>query len=304
MIPWGRLTFLLAQSVRDFDLPSIRVWHSHHGCPGSACTWFRFPTEYPSLTLSPRLSWLSMYVISISYRISESDTLTTLVLAQPVRDFDFLQDIRVWHSHHGCPCSGCTWFRFPTEYSTLTLSPRLSWLRLYVISISNWISDSDTLTTVVLAQPVRDFDFQLNIRVWHSPRLSWLRVYVISISYWISESDTLTTVVLAQVVRDFDFLLNIRVWHSHHGFPGSVCTWFRFPTEYSTLTLSPRLSWLSMYVISISYRIFESDTLTTVVLAQHVRDFDFSQNIQDDSEIIPCILTAGMSFQRVLIPID
>ena len=89
---------------------------------------------------------------------------------------------------------------------------------------------------------------------------------MISIFYRISESDALTTVALAQLVpdalttvvlaqrvRDFDFLQNIRV-----------------------MTLSPRLSWLSMYVISISYQIAESDTLTTVVLAQPVRDFDFS----------------------------
>ena len=34
-----------------------------------------------------------MYVISISYRISESNTLPTVVLAQGVRDFDFVQKI-------------------------------------------------------------------------------------------------------------------------------------------------------------------------------------------------------------------
>ena len=126
--------------------------------------------------------------------------------------------------------SVCTWLRSP-DYLSLTVSPRLSWLRVYVISISYRIFESDTLTAVVLAQGVRDFDFLQNIWVWHSPRLSWLSLYVISISYRIFESDTLTTVVLAQVVGDFDFLQNIRVWHSHHGCPGSGCTWFRFPTE-------------------------------------------------------------------------
>ena len=63
---------VLAQWVRDFD--------------------FR---EYPSLTLPPRMSWLSLYAISIFYRISESDTLPTVVLAQFVRYFDFLENIRV-----------------------------------------------------------------------------------------------------------------------------------------------------------------------------------------------------------------
>ena len=87
---WKRLTFSLAQFVCDFDfLQNIRVSHSRHGCLRSVCTWFWFPTEYPSLTLSPRLS-SSMYVISISYRISESDILPTSLLAQGVRDFYFL----------------------------------------------------------------------------------------------------------------------------------------------------------------------------------------------------------------------
>ena len=118
-----------------------------------------------------------------------------------------------------------TWSQSP-EYPSLTLL--LSWLRVYVISISYRISESDTLTTVVLAQDVCDFNFLQNIRVWHYHHV-------------------------AQPVRDFDFLQNIRVWHSHHGCPGSGCTWFRFPKEYSSLTLSPRLSWLSLY----AYRNFK-----------------------------------------------
>ena len=253
---------VLAQIVRDFDfLQNFRVWYSPHGCFGSGCEWFRFPAEFPSLTLLPWLSRLRLYVIVI---IFESDPLITLVWAQGVRDINLLQYIRVWRSRHGypglvgawfrflteypslrvyspygCPGSACTWFWFLTQYPSLTLSPRLSWLRMYVISISYGVSESNSLATVVLAQPVRDLIFLPNNRIWHSPLLSYLRLYVISI----------------------------------------------FFTKHSILTLSPRPSCFSGYVTSIFYKIPMSDTR---VLTQMVRDFDAVEYLLHSNYLLFC----------------
>ena len=165
------------------------------------------------LTFLPRLSSFVKWVTRIQYGSSAADILTTIGLAQPVRDFNFLLFIGGWRSRYGWPGSGCTWFQFLTVHRRLTFPLRLAWLSQYVI-----------------------FNFLPFICGWHSHYVAWLREYVISISYRSSAADFLTTIGLAQMVRDFNLFWSLGGWHSHCDRPGSDRMWFQFVMVHRRLT--------------------------------------------------------------------
>ena len=177
------------------------------------------------------------WVTRIQYGSSAADILTTIGLAQNVRDLNFLPFIGGWYSHYDWPGSGRMWFQFLAVHRRLTFSLRLAWLSMCVIWISYRSSAAVILTTIGLAQAVCDLNFLPFIGGWHSLydwpgsvctwfqfltihrrptfslRLTWLREYAIWISYRSSAADILTTTGLAQGVRDLNFLPFIGGWH-------------------------------------------------------------------------------------------
>ena len=162
-------TIDLTQAVRDFNfLPFICGWHSHYDWPGSERTWFQFLTVHRRMTFSLRLAWLREYVIWISYRSSAANIFTMIVLAQGVRDFNFLPFIGGWYSRYDWPGSGSTWFQLVTVHGRLIFSLQLAWLSMFVISISYGSSAADILTPIGLPQRVRDFNFLRSIGGWRS----------------------------------------------------------------------------------------------------------------------------------------
>ena len=110
------------------------------------------------LTFSPRLSSFVKWVTRIFYGSSAADILTTMGLAQTVRDFDLLQFTGGWHSHYDWPGLECTLFHCLMIHRRLTFSQRLTGLRKYVLSGSYGSSAAKILTTIRPTQVVRNFN--------------------------------------------------------------------------------------------------------------------------------------------------
>ena len=160
------------------------------------------------LTFSPLLSSLMKWVTRTFYGSLAADILTTIDLAQAVRDFDLLRFTGGWHSHYDWPGLECTLFHCLMIHRRLTFSQRLTGLRKYVLSGCYGLSAAKIFTTIRLTQVVRDFNlFTIHRRLTFPLRSAWLREYVILNCDGSSAADIIiTTIRLAQLVGDFNLL--------------------------------------------------------------------------------------------------